>query len=100
MHINLYIHNRKNRKEFKKKKETSTVFVLIGQPVKILVMVGSLNGLILPIALGVMLVAAYKKKIVGDYKQPLWLTIFGVVIVIGMAIMGGYSLVNGLSQLF
>ena len=47
-----------------------------------------------------MLIAAYKKKIVGDYKQPLWLTIFGVVIVIGMAIMGGYSLVNGLSQLF
>lgn len=79
---------------------STAVFATIGQPVKILVLVGALNGLILPVALGVMLIAAYKKKIVGDYKQPLWLTIFGVVIVIGMAIMGGYSLVNGLSQLF
>ncbi len=79
---------------------STIVFVLIGQPVKILVMVGSLNGLILPIALGVMLVAAYKKKIVGDYKQPLWLTIFGVIIVIAMSAMGLYSLLTGIPKLF
>lgn len=79
---------------------STLVFISIGQPAKILVLVGSLNGLILPIALGVMLVAANKKKIVGDYKHPLWLTIFGIIIVIAMAAMGIYSLVNGIPQLF
>ncbi|MBU8769001.1 NRAMP family divalent metal transporter [Cytobacillus oceanisediminis] len=76
------------------------VFVLIGKPVKILVLVGSLNGLILPIALGVMLIAAYKTKIVGDYKHPLWMTIFGIIIVIAMSYMGVYSLINGIPELF
>ncbi|WP_191556902.1 NRAMP family divalent metal transporter [Metabacillus idriensis] len=79
---------------------STAVFVSIGQPVKILILAGSLNGLILPIALGVMLIAAHKVKIVGDYKHPMWMTIFGVFIVIAMAIMGGYSLINGLPQLF
>ncbi|UZJ76937.1 NRAMP family divalent metal transporter [Fictibacillus sp. KU28468] len=63
-------------------------FVAIGNPVKILVFVGALNGMILPITLGVMLVAAYNKKIVGSYKHPLWMTIVGAIIVIGMATMG------------
>ncbi|MEG6533506.1 NRAMP family divalent metal transporter [Caldibacillus thermoamylovorans] len=79
---------------------STIVFVSIGQPAKILVLVGSLNGLILPIALGVMLTAAYRKKIVGDYKHPLWMTIFGIIIVITMAAMGIYSLLNGIPQLF
>ncbi|NHM33262.1 NRAMP family divalent metal transporter [Neobacillus terrae] len=79
---------------------STLVFVLIGRPVKILILVGSINGLILPIALGVMLVAAYRTKIVGDYKHPLWMTIFGVIIVIAMAYMGGYTLINGIPQLF
>ncbi|WP_079508779.1 NRAMP family divalent metal transporter [Mesobacillus jeotgali] len=79
---------------------STLVFVLIGKPVKILVLVGSVNGLILPIALGVMLIAAYKTKIVGDYKHPIWMTIFGVIIVVAMALMGGYTLINGIPQLF
>jgi Mn2+/Fe2+ NRAMP family transporter len=79
---------------------STLVFVLVGRPVKILILVGSLNGLILPISLGVMLVAAYKTKIVGDYKHPLWMTIFGVIIVITMAYMGIYSLIDGIPKLF
>ena len=79
---------------------STSVFVIIGQPVLILLLVGSLNGLILPIALGVMLIAAHKAKIVGDYKHPLWMTIFGVIIVIAMAWMGIYTLSNGIPQLF
>lgn len=79
---------------------STSVFVFIGQPVLILVLVGSLNGLILPISLGVMLIAAHKAKIVGDYKHPLWMTIFGIIIVIAMAWMGIYTLSNGIPQLF
>ncbi|MDN7246872.1 NRAMP family divalent metal transporter [Planococcus shenhongbingii] len=79
---------------------STTVFVIVGQPVLILILVGSLNGLILPIALGIMLIAAHKAKIVGDYKHPLWMTIFGIVIVVTMAWMGIYTLSNGIPQLF
>ncbi|MGG1878964.1 NRAMP family divalent metal transporter [Paenibacillus cisolokensis] len=79
---------------------STLVFVLVGRPVKILVLVGALNGLILPIALGVLLVAAYKKNIVGDYKHPLWMTLFGGLVVVMMAAMGGYTLVNELPKLF
>jgi Mn2+/Fe2+ NRAMP family transporter len=79
----------------------STVcFVLIGKPVKVLLLVGALNGLILPIALGTLLIAAYKKSIVGDYKHPLWLTISGIFVVVVMALMGGYTLVDQIPQLF
>ncbi|MEH6943108.1 NRAMP family divalent metal transporter [Bacillus sp. JJ722] len=79
---------------------STSVFVLVGQPVKILLLAGSLNGLILPIALGVMLIAVYKKSIVGDYKHPLWMTIFGGLIVVTMAYMSGVTLIDGIPQLF
>ncbi|USK72497.1 divalent metal cation transporter [Peribacillus asahii] len=75
-------------------------FVVIGKPVKVLILVGALNGLILPIALGTLLIAAYKKSIVGDYKHPLWLTISGVFVVVVMALMGGYTIVTQLPLLF
>lgn len=79
---------------------STAVFVIIGQPVLILILVGSVNGLILPIALGVMLIAAHKVKIVGDYKHPLWMTIFGLIIVVAMSWMGVYTLMNGIPALF
>lgn len=57
------------------------IFLAIGKPVNILLAVGAINGFILPIALGVMLIAAYRTKIIAAYKQPLWLTILGVIVV-------------------
>ncbi|RNB78602.1 NRAMP family divalent metal transporter [Brevibacillus panacihumi] len=78
---------------------STLVFLIVGRPVKILVLVGALNGLILPITLGVMLFAAYQKKIVGDYKHPMWMTIFGGIVVVSMAIMGIYTLINELPKL-
>ncbi len=79
---------------------STIVFVFIGQPVNVLVLVGSVNGLILPIALGVMLLAAHKSRIVGDYKHPIWMTIFGIIIVVAMSYMGVYTLIDGIPQLF
>ena len=64
------------------------IFILIGKPIKILLAVGALNGLILPVALGIMLLAAYRTKIIKDYKQPLWLTISGAMVVVTMIWMG------------
>ncbi|XBO86566.1 NRAMP family divalent metal transporter [Bacillus licheniformis] len=75
-------------------------FVTIGKPVNLLVLAGALNGLILPIALGSLLIGAHKKNIVGDYRHPIWLTIPGILVVIVMAIMGGYTLINEIPKLW
>lgn len=64
------------------------LFVMIGKPVKTLIMAGALNGLILPLSLGTMLFAAYRYQIVKNYKQPLWLSIGGVLVVMIMLWMG------------
>ena len=71
---------------------STIVFVFVGRPVTILVIVGSLNGLILPITLGVMLMAARNKKIVGDYEHPTWLLVFGILAVVVSAYAGATSL--------
>ena len=73
------------------------IFIIIGKPVKVLLAVGAINGLILPIALGVMLIAAYRSKIISSYKQPLWLTIAGSAVVITMIWMGYGTIVQMLN---
>lgn len=78
---------------------STLVFVIVGRPVFILVIVGTLNGLILPITLAVMLIAAHKKSIVGTYKHPLWMTIFGIVVVVLTTYMCGMTLLYQLPKL-
>ncbi|XFO68704.1 hypothetical protein SPSIL_049270 [Sporomusa silvacetica DSM 10669] len=79
---------------------STLIFAIVGRPVKVLVLVGALNGLILPITLATILVGAYMKKIVGDYKHPLWMTIFGGLVVVVMSYMGAYTLIKELPKLF
>lgn len=79
---------------------STMVFAVVGQPVKILVLVGTLNGLILPITLGVMLVAAYNKQIVGAYKHPVWMTVFGAIVVAMTAYMGYVTMTTQIGKLF
>ena len=55
-------------------------------PILLLMLAGLINSLILPIVLAFMLTATRRKDIVGDYKHPLYLSIMGVLIVIGMGI--------------
>jgi len=64
-----------------------TVFIAIGQPVKILVTVGALNGFILPIALLLIIAASYNKNIVGTYQHPLWLKLFGWMVMIATLLL-------------
>ena len=52
---------------------SSFIFSFIGKPVMVLVVVGALNGLILPIVLGSLLLAAKKEKIVGAYRHSSFL---------------------------
>ncbi len=79
---------------------STLVFIGIGRPVKVLILAGALNGLILPVALGTMLVAAYRRKIIGDYQHPLWMALYGGLVVLVMTYMGGHTLANELPKLF
>lgn len=79
---------------------STVVFAIVGQPVKTLIVVGTLNGLILPITLLVMIIAAHKKSVVGDYKHPVWMSVFGVIVVLMTAYMGVLTVINQLPKLF
>jgi len=79
---------------------STLVFVLTGRPARTMVVVGTLNGLILPLALGTMLVAAHRRVIVGEYRQPRWLTAGGAVAAIAMAIAGAYVAWRDLPGMF
>ncbi len=79
---------------------STVVFAFVGQPVKTLILVGTLNGLILPITLLVMIVAAHKQSIVGDYRHPKWMSIFGGIVVVMTAYMGVLTVVRQLPKLF
>jgi Mn2+/Fe2+ NRAMP family transporter len=63
------------------------IFIVVGKPVKTLVYVGALNGFILPAALLLILVAASRKKIVGEYKHPWILTAMGIAVVVATGFM-------------
>ncbi|MCM3742059.1 divalent metal cation transporter [Oceanobacillus luteolus] len=76
------------------------VFIVIGEAATLLVVAGAVNGLILPLTLGSMLLAAHNKKIIGDYKHPIWLTIFGAIVVILTAVLGVRTLFQMIPQLF
>ncbi len=73
---------------------STLIFLGAGNPVTLLIVAGGLNGLILPAALAVILMASNKTKIVGPYKHPVWLQIFGWIIVIAMVYMGAAGIVQ------
>lgn len=75
------------------------IFLAAGNPVTLLIVAGGLNGLILPVALAVILIASVKIKIVGNYKHPLWMQIAGWMIVLAMVYMGVVGVVRTFTRL-
>ena len=77
-----------------------TIAATLGNAGKLLVLAGAVNGLILPITLGTMLLASRNKKIVGeDYKHPVWMTVLGFVVFV-LAAYIGIKAVPGILNLF
>lgn len=60
---------------------SAIVFLMVGRPVKTLIVVGALNGLVLPLGLGVVLWAAHRRDVMGGYRQPVWFTVAGMTVV-------------------
>jgi Mn2+/Fe2+ NRAMP family transporter len=79
---------------------TTAVFVLVGKPTELLLLAGAVNGLILPIALSIILIAAANKKLMKDYKHPLWMQAAGWMVVIVMGWMGVVTIQESISRLF
>ena len=64
------------------------VYAFVGRPVRLLVLAGALNGLILPATLGVVLVAARRRDLVGEYRHPAPLLLAGWI-AFAIAVVGG-----------
>ena len=78
---------------------STLILIFLGKPVKLLVLAGSLNGLILPITLAITLIASKKQDIIGKYKHSNILFLLGWVVVVVTAYIGVQSL-SKLAELF
>ncbi|MBL7727642.1 MAG: divalent metal cation transporter [Dinghuibacter sp.] len=67
---------------------STTVFIFLGRPVQLLTFAGAANGFILPVALGIMLWAVYKKGRQPHYRHPQWLWYSGCAAALLMGYMG------------
>ena len=75
---------------------STVIMTFLGQPATLLVLAGSVNGLILPITLLTILLASRRKDIVGeDYKHPAILIVLGVCVVL----LTGYSGIKALPKI-
>lgn len=79
---------------------STLIFVWVGNPVKLLVLAGAINGLLLPVALAVILIAANKTVLVQTYHHPVVLKIAGWIVVAVMTWMGYVVITDSWSKLF
>ena len=78
---------------------STLIFLSVGNPVRLLIAAGAVNGLILPIALSAMLLASRQSRIIGTYRHPLWLQVAGWLVVVIMSWMGIIAIGEGWKQL-
>jgi Mn2+/Fe2+ NRAMP family transporter len=74
-------------------------YLFLGRPVRLLVLAGALNGLILPVTLGTALVAARRVDLMGGYRHPAGLAMAGWLAWAATVVGGALSLAD-LRQLF
>lgn len=75
------------------------LFLWLGRPVKLLVLAGALNGLILPATLLVALLAARRPSLLGGYRHPRALALAGWVAWVVAAATAAFSL-RGIERLW
>ncbi len=73
------------------------VFLALGKPVQLLVLAGTVNGFILPLALAVLLLAARNTRLLNGYRHPLWLQVAGWVVTAAMVALAVRSFSNYLA---
>ena len=81
----------------------STIIMVILQasPASLLIIAGAVNGLILPISLGICLIGSKNKKIVGEnYQHPTWLLVIGIIVCVIAAYIGVTTFTSNIVKLF
>ncbi|MEY4456421.1 MAG: hypothetical protein RLY15_685 [Bacteroidota bacterium] len=73
---------------------STLIFITVGKPKDLLLLAGLVNGLILPIALAVMLIAGRKLPLLKQFKYPLWMEIAGWLVVLLMGGMSVFALID------
>ncbi len=79
---------------------STVVFVILGNPIKLLIIAGAVNGLILPVALAVMLIAVRKSSLMKEYSHPQWMLLAGYAVVLAMGYMSIVVIEQGVEKLF
>jgi len=64
------------------------IFIWVGKPAQLLLLAGMINGLILPFALGALLLAGRQQHLMKGYQHPLWMQVCGWAVVLVMGWMG------------
>ena len=77
---------------------STIIFLIIGKPVPLLIFGGAINGLILPFALAIVLVAVLKKKIIAGYNHPTWMSVAGWLVVAVMSWMSVRAITDFMKQ--
>jgi Mn2+/Fe2+ NRAMP family transporter len=75
------------------------VFLTVGRPAQLLVWAGGLNGLVLPLSLGVILVASRRVAIVGAYRHPTYMTAAGVLAWLASVAIAAFGITDLLKRL-
>jgi Mn2+/Fe2+ NRAMP family transporter len=68
---------------------STLIFIFFGKPKELLLFAGLMNGLILPLALGIILIATKKIKTLQQFPYPKWMWWMGWLVVV---LMGSMSL--------
>jgi Mn2+/Fe2+ NRAMP family transporter len=76
------------------------LFAVFGKPIKVLIFAGAFNGFILAFSLGIMLLAATKKRIMKEYNHPRSLLIIGSVVAFILLVFGSLTIINELKKVF
>lgn len=80
---------------------STIVYVSVGQtPVTLLVLAGALNGLILPVGLGIIVwVALRRRDLLHGYRYPVWLGVLGLVVWV-LALYLAWESLGGIADLW
>ena len=74
------------------------IYLSVGQPVRLLVWAGTINGFILPIGLAIVLIATHRSTVIDDYDHPFWLKATGwgvVLIMLGFSVSTIWTMIFG-----
>ncbi len=76
----------------------TVIFIVVGKPAKLMVAAGTINGLVLPISLAIILVAGLRTKVMGTFRNPVWLTVIGWIAALILGTMSVQMIIDFLNH--